>query len=145
MTEETNDATPGAIRITVAGMTFLARSEAAAPRTYAALLALLPLQGKLLQARWSGEAAWVPLGDLEVGVGVENATSYPSPGEVLLYPGGFSETEILFPYGATCFASKLGQLAGNHVLTIVEGREQLAEVGRLVVWEGAQEIRFEQA
>ena len=42
---------------------------------------------------------WIPLGDLDVGVGFENATSHPAPGEILLYPGGTRETEILFPYG----------------------------------------------
>ena len=79
---------------------------------------------------------------IEVGVGFENHTSHPSAGEILLYPGGFSETEILFPYGGTLFASKMGQLAGNHFLTIVEGKEYLKEVGRLVLWEGAQDIEF---
>ena len=134
------------LRITVGALTFAARmEEEAAPKTCAAFTELLPFRQKLIQARWSGESAWVPLGDFQVGVGFENATSYPAPGEILLYPGGYSETEILFPYGPTCFASKLGQLAGNHFLTIVEGREQLKEVGRLVVWEGAQEILFERA
>lgn len=132
------------ITITVGNLTFRAILEAdAAPKTVAAFLALLPCEQPLLQARWSGESAWVPLGDLDLGLGVENATSYPSPGEILLYPGGFSETEILVPYGRTCFASTLGQLAGNHVLTIVEGRELLPELGRRVVWEGAQTIRFQ--
>lgn len=56
--------------------------------------------------------------------------------------GGASETEILFTYGQTCFASKAGQLAGNHLATAVEGREHLEEIGRRVVWEGAQPIRF---
>ena len=73
----------------------------------------------------------------------ENHTSYPSPGQVLLYPGGFSETEILIPYGGTRFASQLGQLAGNHFLTMVTGTEQLRELGHLVLWEGAQDILFE--
>lgn len=82
----------------------------------------------------------MPLGDCELGVGFENATSYPAPGEIRFYPGGYRETEILVPYGPTRFASKLGQLAGYHVLTIVEGRERLPELGRLVVWEGAQTI-----
>lgn len=135
--------------IRVGDLTFVARfEEEAAPATVAAFRALLPYTQKLIQARWSGESGWVPLGDFQlapgVGVGIENATSYPSPGEILFYPGGYSETEILFPYGRTCFASTLGQLAGNHFLTIVEGNEQLREVGRRIVWEGAQDITFEQ-
>ncbi len=105
---------------------------------------MLPLDSKVIQARWSGESAWIPFGDLDVGVGPENANSYPAPGELLLYPGGLSETEILFPYGATCFASKMGQLAGNHFATIVEGNEQLPALGQRVLWQGAQEIRFEE-
>jgi hypothetical protein len=115
----------------------------AAPVTCAAFLAALPFESKLVQARWSGEAAWIPLGDRQFGVPFENHTSHPAPGQILLYPGGYSETEILFPYGATMFSSKLGQLAGNHFLTVVSGAEQLAEVGRRVLWEGAQGVRFE--
>ena len=37
----------------------------------------------------------------------------------------------------------MGQLAGNHFLTIVEGREKLREVGVKTLWEGAQDILFE--
>jgi uncharacterized protein DUF3830 len=131
------------LEITAGPFAFRARlEEELAPRTCAALRRLLPLAGQLVQARWSGESAWVPLGDLETGLGPENANSYPAAGELLLYPGGLSETEILFPYGATCFASKMGQLAGNHFATIVEGAEHLNELGRLVLWEGAQDVRF---
>ena len=134
------------LRITVGDLVFTARwEEEGAPRTCAAFARLLPFRSRIIQARWSGESAWIPLGDFQVGVGVENATSYPSPGQILVYPGGYSETEILFPYGATCFASKLGQLAGNHFLTVIEGHEQLKELGRRVLWEGAQDIVFEQA
>ena len=122
---------------------FAARlEEQAAPRTVAAFLRLLPLESQLIQARWSGQSAWIPFGDLDVGIGPENATSYPAPGELLLYPGGVSETELLFPYGDTCFASKAGQLAGNHFATVVEGGERLQELGELVLWRGAQEISF---
>ena len=131
------------VRIAVGSLTFVARwEEEVAPNTCAAFRARLPFHNKIIQARWSGESAWIPLGDLDLGIGFENQTSYPSRGDLLLYPGGFSETEILFPYGSTCFASKMGQLAGNHFLTIVEGQEQLNELGRLVVWEGAQDILF---
>ena len=131
------------LEIAVSDLRFLARlEEGRCPRTVAALRRLLPLESKLIQARWSGQAAWVPLGDLEVGVGFEDPTSYPGPGELLLYPGGVSEVEILFPYGQTCFASKAGQLAGNHFATIVEGRELLGDLGERVLWQGAQPIRF---
>ena len=133
------------LRIAVGDLRFAARlEEEAAPRTVAAFRALLPLESRVIQARWSGEAAWIPFGELDVGFGPENATCYPGPGELLLYPGGVSETEILFPYGATSFASKAGPLAGNHLATIVEGGEQLRELGRRVLWEGAQPIRLEE-
>ena len=134
------------VRVTVGSTQFTARVEADnAPQTWAEFRKLLPYRQKLIHARWSGEACWIPLGDFKLDVGFENHTSHPAPGEILFYPGGYSETEILFPYGATCFASKMGQLAGNHFLTITEGRENLAAVGRKVLWEGAQDILFELA
>jgi hypothetical protein len=133
------------LRIVAGSIEFGARLEtAAAPLTVAAFRKLLPMRSKIIQARWSGEAAWVPLGALEVGVEYENHTSHPAPGHLLLYPGGISETEILFPYGATLFASKMGQLAGNHFATLVEGLDRLGELGRLVLWEGAQDVSFEE-
>ncbi len=134
------------LKIRVGRLQFTARlEEHAAPCTCAALRRLLPLRAKIVQARWSGESAWIPLGELQTGVGHEHHTSHPAPGDLLLYPGGLSETEILFPYGATLFASKLGQLAGNHFATIDGGRDQLPELGRLVLWEGAQDVVIEEA
>jgi len=133
------------VRISVGRLVFAARIEdGAAPLTCAAFRRLLPYRRKIIHARWSGEACWIPLGDLDLGLGPENHTSDPAPGDILLYPGGISETEILFPYGSTRFASKVGPLAGNHFLTIVDGRESLQEMGRLVLWEGAQDIAFEE-
>ena len=133
------------LRITVADdFVFTARfEEALAPQTCAAFRARLPFVNHLLQVRWSGRAAWIPLGDFDFGVGPENPTGVPLPGEILIYPGGVSETEILFPYGGTVFNSIAGPLAGNHFLTIVEGKERLTELGELVLWKGAQDIRFE--
>ena len=132
------------LRIIVGPFTYTARMEDLdAPQTCAAFSKLLPFRNKLVHARWSGEATWIPLGDFSWGIGYEYHTSYPAPGELLFYPRGLSETEILFPYGGARFASKVGQLAGNHFLTVVQGREQLREMGRLVLWEGAQDIVFE--
>jgi hypothetical protein len=134
------------LRITVASFTFVARMEdESAPRTCAAFRDLLPYRQRIIHARWSGEACWIPLGDFKLDVPYENHTSHPSRGDILFYPGGISETEILFPYGSTCFASKVGQLAGNHFLTVIEGAENLPQVGHLCLWHGAQDITFEEA
>jgi hypothetical protein len=130
--------------ISVGDLRFKARLEVeAAPKTVALLRRLFPLHSKIIQARWSGEAAWIPMGELDIELATENATAYPGAGELLFYPGGFSETEILFPYGRTHFASTLGTLAGNHFASVVEGREQLSELGRRVLWDGAQDVQVE--
>jgi len=133
-----------AVRISAGGFVFGARFEtAAAPGTCARFQALLPYRQRIIHVRWSGEACWIPLGDLDLGIGPENATSYPAPGQILLYPGGISETEILLAYGAVAFASKAGPLAGNHFLTVTTGLEHLRSLGERTLWEGAQEILFE--
>jgi hypothetical protein len=131
------------IQITAGPYQFTARFEdAAAPKTCARFRQLLPYKERIIHVRWSGEGCWIPLGDLDLGLTFENHTSYPAPGQILLYPGGISETEILLAYGGVQFASKMGQLAGNHFLTIVEGNENLASLGKLVLWSGAQDIVF---
>ena len=96
------------IAIHVGPYRFGARFEDAAPRTVAKFSSLMPYQQKIIHVRWSGEACWIPLGELDLGLSHENATTYPAPGQVLLYPGGLSETEILLAYGSVNFASKLG-------------------------------------
>lgn len=131
------------LEIEAGGFSFRARLEdEAAPRTVQAFRRLLPLESRIIHVRWSGEAGWIPFGDLDLGLGPENATSYPNPGEIVLYPGGVSETEILLAYGYVNFGSKAGQLAGNHFATIFDGGENLRELGRRFLWEGAQPIRF---
>jgi len=128
------------LTIRVGDLHFTARWETDAPQTVEAVRRLLPIRSQLIHCRWSGEGTWIPFGDLDVGVGYENHTSHPAPGELLIYTGDLSECEILFPYGACMFWSKLGQLAANHFATVVTGAEQLPEMGRRVLWEGAQEI-----
>jgi len=133
------------LRITAGGYQFIAETHPAAPRTVAAFEQLLPYRQKIIHVRWSGEACWIPLGDFDLQTGFENHTSHPSVGDILFYPGGFSETEILLAYGSCCFSSKMGQLAGNHFLTVIEGRDNLRPLGVDVLWHGARDILFERA
>ena len=134
------------ITITSGNFRFKARFEdKLAPKTCAMFRSLLPYRQRIIHVRWSGEACWIPLGETDFGLGLENHTSFPAPGQIIVYPGGISETEILLAYGGVRFASKVGQLAGNHVLTITEGGERLTEFGPYVLYNGAQDIVFDAA
>lgn len=134
------------LRITAGRYTFDARFEsAAAPKTVAIFRKLLPYKNKVIHVRWSGEGVWVPLGELDLGLTYENHTSYPAPGHIIVHPGGISETEILIAYGGVHFASKVGQLAGNHFITITSDLDKLYELGRAVLYEGAKDIVIEAA
>jgi hypothetical protein len=116
-----------------------------APVTCERFLSLLPWSQRFIHVRWSGEAAWVPLGGLDLQLPWENATSYPRAGQVILYPGGISETELLVAYGPVAFASKAGQLAGNHFLSFWDKLERLAEIGRDLLQTGAKDVLFQRA
>ncbi len=134
------------IRIKAGPYEFEARlEEELAPKTCAKFKSMLPFTSKIIHVRWSGEGCWIPLGELDLGLTYENHTSFPAPGDIIVYPGGISETEILLAYGGVRFASKVGQLAGNHFLTITKGRENLLALGKMTLWEGAQDILFELA
>lgn len=131
------------IDIAAGPFTLVARlEEALAPKTCAAFLKMLPWDERLIHVRWSGEGMWIPMGDDRYDLPWENHTCYPVPGQFIFYPGGVSETEILLAYGNVCFSSKFGQLPGNQFLTVIEGLEHLPELGRKVLWEGAQPIGF---
>ena len=133
------------IVVEVGGRPFPARLEwQRAPLTCAALASRLPIHATLVHARWSGEACWVPLGTLDLGVPLENATSQPAPGAVLFHPADHSECEILVPYGPCRFASKHGPLSGTHFLTI-DDVNALAEVGERILRSGQLPVTFRAA
>lgn len=116
--------------------------DAKSPDTCAAFRKEMPFASKIVHVRWSGEGVWIPLGDKDFNVGYEDATSYPAPGQILLYPKGRSETEILIAYGSVQFASKAGVLAGNHFATIISDLDKLRDIGVSTLWEGCKDIVF---
>jgi hypothetical protein len=129
--------------IEISGTRFSALLEhSKSPKTCEIFTKALPFSSKVVHVRWSGEGMWIPLGDTDFDVGYEDATSYPAPGHILLYPKGKSETEILIAYGAVQFASKAGTLAGNHFATITSDLTKLREIGVSTLWQGAQDINF---
>ena len=129
--------------IEIEGAQFEAHFETVrSPLTCASFQAELPFSSSIVHVRWSGEAIWIPLGGKDFQVGFEDPTSYPAPGQILLYPGGLSETEILIAYGSVHFASKAGTLAGNHFATISSGLERLRDIGLSTLWDGRKKITF---
>ena len=131
------------MEIIIADHSFEARFERLkSPTTCTAFQAAMPFESHIVHVRWSGEGVWIPLGDMDFAVGYEDATAYPAPGQVLLYPKGKSETEILIAYGSVHFASKAGTLAGNHFATITSDLDKLREIGISTLWEGTKPIVF---
>ncbi len=116
--------------------------EEKAPLTCEFFKKMLPIKNKIIHVRWSGEAVWIPYGDTKTGLPPENATTYPKVGEMVLYPGGVSETEIMLAYGCCHFGSKAGELAGNHFLTVTEGKEKLMDIGREILYNGAETVEI---
>ena len=136
---------PQRLRVDIAGEVFTAVLNPAAPLTVAAFVKLLPFRQRLIHVRWSGEACWIPLGNFQLGVGFENHTSHPSVGDVLFYPGGYSEAEILIAYGACSFSSRMGPLAGNHFMSLLDSRDRLRVLGERVLYHGAVDVVFDVA
>ena len=116
--------------------------EKEAPETCRVIKKMLPIKETFIHVRWSGEGIWIPYGDERTGLDYENHTSHPAAGEMLLYPGGISEMEIIMSYGRCMFASQHGQLSGNHFLTIIEGLDDLYDFGRKILYDGAQDIEI---
>jgi hypothetical protein len=117
-----------------------------APHSCERLMGMLPYAGKVIHARWSGEALWSPLEAVfpqDLMLPRENAIGDPAPGQVLLYAGECSVPELFIPYGSNRFACKAGPLEGNPVLSIEDGLDRLAQLGPEVLWQGAKELRIE--
>lgn len=134
------------LRMTIGDAAFVGQLETKlAPHTCEFVLSILPLRRNVIHARWSGEALWVPLGDLALSLHGEALVQRPRPGQVLFYPGGVSQPEILIPYGSSAFACQDGPLLGTHFLTVDSDRHLLGEVGRQVLWSGSRPITFERS
>ncbi len=55
------------LRITIGDYAFIAELHVEeAPETCGAILAALPVEGRVIQARWSGEAVWFPMDDFGI-------------------------------------------------------------------------------
>ena len=115
------------LEITAGGFSFTARfEEDAAPETVAASAACSRSTRRSSTSAGRARAGGSRWATSTSASGRRTPRSYPSPGELIFYPGGVSETELLLAYGYVAFASKAGALAGNHFATIVSGQREPA-------------------
>ena len=70
------------VRINASGFEFIARFESErAPQTCAKFRTMLPYKERIIHVRWSGEGCWIPLGELDLGLGGD-AEGGASPGRL---------------------------------------------------------------
>jgi hypothetical protein len=123
---------------------FGARFESsAAPRTCAAFRGLLPFTSQVIHVRWSGEAVWAPPRRFVDRRRARERHDLSTSWRSVVVSGRRERNGAA--HRLRHFASKAGPLAGNHFLTITSGLEHLPEVGRLVLWQGAQSLRIDAA
>ena len=108
---------------------------------------MLPWTDSMIHVSWSGNACFFRLQDRAWQVPYENPIHVPSIGEVLVYPGNRPDLqmggELYFAWGPNKFSCGNGNLSGNHVMTIIEGLENLAAFGDRVHIDGHQMTTLE--
>ena len=111
--------------------------EEQAPRTCEAVLKLLPLEGKVFHATWSGDMLFFKCRETPVGTGPENQTVYPSRGDVGL---NFDLKELQIVYGQAQLRARFGPAPDNLFARITENLKGLEEMGKRIHREGAKRI-----
>jgi hypothetical protein len=109
-----------------------------APEPVDALQEVTTLESKLIHVRWSGNAVWIEIDEVDLPeLPREIHTVYHSRGDVLLYFGYRNVQEILRSCGPTCFKSQAGELADNHVATLDATPEELVALENRTLYDGA--------
>lgn len=101
----------GELKIQAGAYQFEAKlEEALAPRTCATFLSLLPYKQKIIHVRWSGEACWIPLGELDLGLTFENHTSFPAPAKSLFIQAASAKRKFYSPTAAFTLRARSASL-----------------------------------
>lgn len=111
--------------------------EDAAPRTCRAFWKVLPIEGHVIHAAWSGDMVRL-LGQVIIRFrGLENDTIYPSPGDVCYCP---QENELSIGYGDAEARMPYGNVRLSVFGCVLDNWENLARMCRLTRLEGAKRI-----
>ena len=108
----------------------------AAPRTVAVISLLLPLRSRLIHFAGAGGLLDPVRRRAFLDLRPRTRPATRRRAEIIVYPGGMSECEILVAYGSVDFSSKVGQLWGNHFATMTTGRRPASRDGPAGAVEG---------
>jgi len=111
--------------------------EEQAPKTCKAVLNLLPLEGELFHATWSGDMLFFKCHEIPAKLEPENQTIYPSRGDVGLN-SNLKELQIV--YGQAQLRARFGPAPDNLFARITENLKALEEIGKRIHREGAKRI-----
>ena len=90
---------------------------------------MLPLESKLIQARWSGQAAWIPFGDLDVGDRPGGSDQLPGPGRARLLPRRRQRDRDPVPVRRHLLREQGGPARGQPLRDDRRGEREPARVG----------------
>jgi len=131
------------LEIKIDGSVFLATMlEDQAPKTCKAVLDLLPVEGEVFHATWSGDMLFLKCREIPAKLEPENQTIYPSRGDVAL---NSSLKEIQIVYGQAQLRARFGPAPDNLFARITENLDGLQEVGKRIHREGAKRISIKTA
>jgi hypothetical protein len=126
------------LEIKIDGSVFLATIlEEQAPKTCKAVLNLLPLEGEVFHATWSGDMLFYKCHEIPTKLEPENQTAYPSRGDVAL---NSNLKEIHIVYGQAQLRARFGPAPDNIFARITENLKDLEEIGKRIHREGAKKI-----
>ncbi len=113
--------------------------DSMAPKSCKALLQVLPVEGRVVHARWGGNEVWMDLPPLDL-TELENETILPSPGEILLVRVAHKTYHFVIFYGRGWCFGPTGFVPGNHFATIVENLTEFARVCDQVLLQGRKTL-----
>ena len=126
------------LEIKIDGTVFLAALlEEQAPKTCKVILNLLPLEGEVFHATWSGDMLFFKCREIPDKLEPENLTVYPSRGDVAL---NSSLKELQIVHGQAQLRARFGPAPDNLFARITENLKGLEEIGKKIHCEGAKKI-----
>lgn len=117
-----------------------------APRTCAKVWALLPIEDRTIQVRWSG-AAWRTEKNYPLELGeVENPVTVLQMGDIIYYDDPrYQLYKIGIAYGQAAWRDFAGDLPVAHVGRITDNREPFAKVCERIIFDGPKRVRIRRA